>query len=154
MKHTSKTDAFWQNYLATLPADAKQHVLPYTVWDFADTPEAATKVGHLVRLGIKTTTSCLMWGMEHIGESLPEVGEMAVVVDGEGEPLCVIEVTAIEIKPFNAIDEQFAFEYGEGQRTFRICNRLPFSDQTTKSGFSSLQRPKCQQRPELPMPVR
>jgi uncharacterized protein YhfF len=63
--------------------------------------------------------------MEHIGESLPEVGEMAVVVDGEGEPLCVIEVTAIEIKPFNAIDEQFAFEYGEGQRTFRICNRLP-----------------------------
>jgi uncharacterized protein YhfF len=117
MTHTSKTDAFWQSYLATLPADARQHVLPYTVWSFADTPEAATKVGHLVRLGIKTTTSSLMWGMEHIGEPLPEVGEIAVVVDGKGEPLCVIEVTAIEIKPFNAVDEQFAFEYGEGKRT-------------------------------------
>jgi uncharacterized protein YhfF len=123
MKHTSKTDAFWQDYLATLPADAKQHVLPYAVWSFADTPEAATTVGHLVRQGIKTTTSSLMWGMEHIGEALPDVGEIAVVVDGEGEPLCVIEVTAIEIKPFNAIDEQFAFDYGEGERTLADWRR-------------------------------
>jgi uncharacterized protein YhfF len=117
MEHTSKTDALWQSYLATLPTDAKQRLLSYTVWDFADTPEAATKVGHLVRQGIKTTTSSLMWGMEQLGEPLPEVGEMAVVVDGVGEPLCIIEVTAVEIKPFNAVDEQFAFEYGEGERT-------------------------------------
>ena len=26
-------------------------------------------------------------------------------------------MTAVEIKPFNAIDEQFAFDYGEGERT-------------------------------------
>jgi uncharacterized protein YhfF len=117
MEHTNQTDAFWQGYLATLPEDAKPHALLYTVWDFADTPEAATKVGHLVRLGIKTTTSSLMWGLEQIGEPLPKVGEMAVVVGGEGEPLCIIEVTGVEIKPFNTVDEQFAFEYGEGERT-------------------------------------
>lgn len=34
-----------------------------------------------------------------------------------GEPLCVLEVTAVEIKSFNAVDEQFAFAYGEGERT-------------------------------------
>jgi uncharacterized protein YhfF len=123
MKHTSQTDAFWQGYLATLPADAKQHGLPYTVWDFADTPEAATQVGHLVRLGMKTTTSSLMWGLEQIGEPLPKVGELAVVVDGEGTPLCIIEVTDVEIKPFNAVDEQFAFEYGEGERTLADWRR-------------------------------
>jgi uncharacterized protein YhfF len=123
MDHTGATDTFWQTYLATLPADAQAHRQSYTVWDFADTPEAATKVGHLVRRGIKTTTSSLMWGLEHIGEPLPQVGELAVVVDGVGEPLCVIEVTEVQIKPFNAVDEQFAFEYGEGERTLADWRR-------------------------------
>jgi uncharacterized protein YhfF len=117
MQHTSQTDAFWQEYLATLPQEAPQRDLAYTVWDFADTPEAATKVGNLVRLGVKTSTSCLVWEMEQIGEPLPQVGEMAVVVDGQGAPLCVIEVTEVIVKPFDAVDEQFAFEYGEGLRT-------------------------------------
>jgi hypothetical protein len=31
--------------------------------------------------------------------------------------LCIIELTEVEIKPFNSVDEQFAFEYGEGDRT-------------------------------------
>lgn len=123
MNHTTKTDAFWQSYLITLPADASAHTQSYTVWDFADTPEAATAVGQLVRQGIKTTTSSLMWGLEHIGEPLPQVGELAVVVDGKGEPLCVIEVTKVEIKPFNTVDEQFAFAYGEGERTLADWRR-------------------------------
>lgn len=114
---TNNIKAFWQSYLATLPADAQTHASDYTVWQFADTPEAATEVGHLVRMGIKTTTSSLMWGLDYIGEPLPKVGEVAVVADGNGEPLCIIEVTEVEIKPFNTVDEQFAFEYGEGDRT-------------------------------------
>jgi len=117
MQSTSLTDVFWAEYLATLPEGAPQHGVPYTVWDFADSPEAATKVGNLVRLGVKTATSCLVWEMEQIGEPLPQVGELAVVVGGQGEPLCVIEVTEVIVKPFDAVDEQFAYEYGEGLRT-------------------------------------
>ena len=89
----------------------------YVVDQFADTPEAATKVGKLVRDRIKTTTSSLVWGLEHIGEQLPKVGDIYLIVDGDGEPLCIIEMIEVEIKPFNAVDEQFAFEYGEGDRT-------------------------------------
>jgi uncharacterized protein YhfF len=110
-------ESFWQGYLATLPEDDAKRTCAYTVWQFADTPEAATSVGHLVRLGIKTSTSSLMWGLEHAGEQLPQVGDLEVVADGDGSPLCVIEVTEVEIKPFNAVDEQFAYEYGEGERT-------------------------------------
>jgi len=55
--------------------------------------------------------------LEHIGEPLPKVAEIYLIVDGNGEPLCIIELTEVEIKPFNAVDEQFAFEYGEGDRT-------------------------------------
>jgi uncharacterized protein YhfF len=117
MNHPSKTEAFWQSYLSTLSEEEQKNAPPYVVDQFADTPEAATKVGKLVRDGVKTTTSSLVWGLEHIGQPLPKVGNIELIVDGNGEPLCIIELTEVEIKPFNAADEQFAYEYGEGERT-------------------------------------
>jgi len=117
MNHPSKTEAFWQSYLSTLSEEEQKNAPPYVVDQFADTPEAATKVGKLVRDGVKTTTSSLVWGLEHIGQPLPKVGNIELIVDGNGEPLCIIELTEVEIKPFNAVDEQFAYEYGEGERT-------------------------------------
>jgi uncharacterized protein YhfF len=117
MNHPSKTEAFWQSYLSTLSEEEQKNAPAYVVDQFADTPEAATKVGKLVRDGVKTTTSSLVWGLEHIGQPLPKVGNIELIVDGNGEPLCIIELTEVEIKPFNAVDEQFAYEYGEGERT-------------------------------------
>ncbi|HRW10534.1 MAG TPA: ASCH domain-containing protein [Caldilineaceae bacterium] len=117
MNQQIKTDLFWQSYLATLSEVERSKGLTYGVDQFADTPEAATKVGKLVRDGVKSTTSSLVWGLEAIGEPLPVVGEIELIVDGQGEPLCIIELIDVEIKPFNAVDEQFAFDYGEGDRT-------------------------------------
>src|ERR1051325_11724539 len=117
MNQRSNIEAFWHRYLSTLSEDDQKNAPSYVVDHFADTPEAATKVGKLVRDGIKTTTSSLAWGLEHIGEPLPKVGDISLIVDGNGEPLCIIELVEVEIKPFNAVDKQFAFEYGEGDRT-------------------------------------
>jgi len=117
MNQRSKIETFWKSYLSTLSEEDQQNAPIFVVDQFADTPEAATKVGKLVRDGIKTTTSSLAWGLEHIGEPLPKVGDISLIVDGNGEPLCIIELTQVEIKPFKAVDEQFAFEYGEGDRT-------------------------------------
>ena len=117
MNQSSKIEIFWQDYLSTLSDEDRKNAPAYIVDDFADTPESATKVGKLVRDGIKTTSSSLLWGLEHIGGPLPKVGEISLVVDGNGDPLCVIEMTEVEIKPFNTVDKQFTFEYGEGERT-------------------------------------
>ena len=117
MNQSSKIESFWQYYLSTLSKEDRKNASAYLVDDFADTPEAATQVGKLVREGIKTTTSSLLWGLEHGGEPLPKAGEISVVVDGNGNPLCVIEMMEVEIRPFNTVDKQFAFEYGEGERT-------------------------------------
>jgi uncharacterized protein YhfF len=117
MNQSSKIETFWQDYLSTLSEEDRKNASAYLVDDFADTPEAATKVGKLVRDGIKTTTSSLLWGLEHAAEPLPKVGDISVVVDGNGSPLCVTEMMEVEIRPFNMVDEQFAFEYGEGERT-------------------------------------
>jgi uncharacterized protein YhfF len=117
MNQSSKIETFWQGYLSILSEEDRKNAPAYIIDDFADTPEAATEVGKLVRDGIKTTSSSLLWGLEHIGVPLPKVGDISLVVDGNGEPLCVIEMTQVEIRPFNTVDEQFAFEYGEGERT-------------------------------------
>jgi uncharacterized protein YhfF len=117
MTQSSQIETFWQDYLSTLSEEDRKNASAYLVDDFADTPEAATKVGKLVRDGIKTTTSSLLWGLEHDGEPLPKTGDISVVVDGNGNPLCVIEMMEVEIRPFTTVDEQFAFEYGEGERT-------------------------------------
>ena len=117
LSQSPEIENFWQDYLSSLSDEERKNVPEYLVDDFADTPEAATKVGKLVRDGIKTTTSSLLWGLEHGGEPLPKVGEISVVVDGNGNPLCVIEMMEVEIRPFNMVGEQFAFEYGEGERT-------------------------------------
>ena len=117
MNQLSTIETFWKSYLSTLAEEDQQNAPIFVVDQFADTPEAATKVGKLVRDGIKTTTSSLVWGLEHIGEPLPKVGDISLIVDGNGEPLCIITLTEVEIKPFNTVDEQFAFEYGEGDRT-------------------------------------
>ena len=117
MNQLSKIETFWQSYLSTLSEEDRKNAPTYAVDQFANTPEAATKVGKLVRDGVKTTTSSLLWGLEHIGEPLPKVGNIELIMDGNNEPLCIIELTEVEIKPFNSVDEQFAFEYGEGDRT-------------------------------------
>ena len=117
MNQLSKIEMFWQSYLSSLSEEDRKNAPTYIVDQFADTPEAASKVGKLVRDGVKTTTSSLLWGPEHIGEPPPKVGDINLIVDGNGEPLCIIELTGVEIRPFNTVDEQFAFEYGEGDRT-------------------------------------
>jgi uncharacterized protein YhfF len=112
-------ESFWQAYLASLPVGTKPRMLSDTIWQFGDTNELATRVGHLVSTGVKTATSALVWEMDYDGETPPQVGEIATVANGDGEPLCLIEITQVAIKPFNAIDEQFAFEYGENDRTLQ-----------------------------------
>ena len=114
---STKIESFWQAYLASLPEPARPRSSAYGVWYFGDTPEVAETCAKLVRDGIKTATSGLVWEMEADGEALPQPGDQAVVTDLHGEPYCVIEVTECVVKPFVEIDEQFAFDYGEGDRT-------------------------------------
>lgn len=91
----SSIETFWHSYLATLSEADPKNTRPYVVEQFADTPKAATKVSNLVRDGIKTTTSSLVWGLEHIGEPLPKVGNIELIVDGNGDPLCIIAVYCV-----------------------------------------------------------
>jgi len=78
---------FWQTYLDTLPDDHPHRfqAIP-EAWGFGDSPEMADKLGRLVLQGIKTATCC-----RYLGENLVEEAGPSIIVDGKGQPLCVVQ---------------------------------------------------------------
>ena len=51
------------------------------------------------------------------GEAMPRLGEHVVLIDGKGSPRCVWQTTDVAVKPLNQVDEKFAWDEGEGDRT-------------------------------------
>jgi uncharacterized protein YhfF len=74
----------------------------------------ADELGELIASGTKTATCSALWEYEAEGEPLPEPGAKCVVLDGRGEPLCVIETIGVEVRPYNEVDAHFAHDEGEG----------------------------------------
>jgi uncharacterized protein YhfF len=48
---------------------------------------------------------------------LPKEGDLSVVLDGNGDPLCVIRTTRVEVRRFGDVDEGYAWTEGEGDRS-------------------------------------
>jgi uncharacterized protein YhfF len=111
-------DVFWQAYVNTLPPDhpARSRPVP-PAWGFGDSAALADELGDLVCRGVKTATCTLVWEFEVKGEAIPQPGELNIILDGAGQPLCIIETTGVEIKPYNAVEPAFAHAEGEGDRS-------------------------------------
>lgn len=106
--------AFWSSF-----ADATGTDAPYGSWAFGgdDTPELATELALLVRDGPKRATTGMLSVFEADHEPLPQVGGYTVILDGAGEPVCIIRTTRVDIQPFGDVDEEFAWVEGEGDRS-------------------------------------
>jgi uncharacterized protein YhfF len=110
----SEVERFWARFLAeTGGLDG-----PYRVGGFAEEyPEVATELGLLVRDGPKRATAGLLVEYEEAGDPLPMVGERWVITDGAGSPLCVTRTTWVEVRRYDAVDDAFARDEGENDRT-------------------------------------
>ena len=113
MKMSSQTQKSWQAYLATLhhPEEASNRF--YDVFGIGNTVESKNEGARLILAGKKTTTSGLLWDEDFAENGLPTVGALSVLEDGHGKAVCIVETIAVETKPFSAVDEQFARDYGE-----------------------------------------
>lgn len=71
----------------------------------------------LIISGVKTATSSQP--QDFGGNAIPFVGALSVLEDGRGKACAVVETIQVSIVPFCEIDEKFASDYGEGDRTLR-----------------------------------
>jgi uncharacterized protein YhfF len=109
--------AYWQAFLATLPADSPYHHTSYVAEAWGDSPALADTLGTLIAEGTKTATCSSLWEWEAEAAEIPHVGMITIVLDGRGTPLCIVEITDITIRAYDEVDAQFAYEEGEGDRS-------------------------------------
>ena len=106
-----RVSRFWAAFVAATGSDGD-----HTAWGFGSDPGMATELGLLVRDGPKRATASLKSAYEP-GEQVPAVGDLSVILDGAGAPLCVIRITHVETRRFADVDEEFAWTEGEGDRS-------------------------------------
>ncbi|HEY3765096.1 MAG TPA: ASCH domain-containing protein [Gaiellales bacterium] len=105
---------YWRRFVAATGIDG-----PHTAWGFGNTAEMATGLGLLVRDGPKRATASLRSAYD-AGEPMPCPGDLGVILDGSGVPLCVIRTTGVEVRAFGDVDAEFAWTEGEGDRSLEF----------------------------------
>jgi uncharacterized protein YhfF len=117
----------------TAPLDA-----PGIEW-FGDNAKLCAELGDLVRQGVKRASAGLAASWEAEADPLPRAGDVKIVIDWDGEPLAVIEITEVRIQPFDQVDEAFARDEGEGDGTlawWRQAHRRYFARECARHGLA------------------
>jgi uncharacterized protein YhfF len=90
---------------------------PDAVEHFGDSPELADELLALVLHGPKRATAGSLAAFEREGAPLPAVGDHWVAADGHGRPRAVLRTSEVRVGPLSSVDDQFAWDEGEGDRT-------------------------------------
>jgi uncharacterized protein YhfF len=129
--------AYWQKFLSILPADSSYRTKAYTAEGWGDSPEMADELGELIARDIKTATCSALWEWEAEGKPIPQKSQITVVLDGRGNPLCIIETTEATVRKYNQVDSDFAQAEGEGDFSleyWREAHKNFFSRTLSKIG--------------------
>jgi uncharacterized protein YhfF len=117
-------EAFWLGFLESqsAPHDATRRF--YESFRIGIEDQDADTGAAAILSRQKTATSSLLWEYESSGKALPPLGNLSVVENGQRVPICVVTTTWIDLIRFDDIDAQFAYEYGEGDRTLAGWRRM------------------------------
>ncbi len=107
--------AFWTRFLAATGRNPDEPVPD--AWPFGDTAELAEELIGLVLEGRKRATAGAAIEYEREGSPLPQVGDVEILLDGSLRPRAAIRATDVRVGPLSSVDDQFAWDEGEGDRT-------------------------------------
>ncbi|MCL2736402.1 MAG: ASCH domain-containing protein [Propionibacteriaceae bacterium] len=83
-------------------------------WSFGESPEEADAWVALVLEGRVTATSGLLDDLTAGGASLPQKGDLSVILDGTGTPRALIRDAEVTVLPFAQVTADQADAEGEG----------------------------------------
>jgi uncharacterized protein YhfF len=113
---TDQVARFWSRFLAAGLVDPSTPP-PETVEPFGDSAELADELIELVVNGPKRATAGALVDYQLEGAPLPQPGTIWIVTDGAGQARAVLRTTEVRIGPLTSVDESFAWDEGEGDRT-------------------------------------
>ena len=109
-------ERMWSDYAASRPELAATGA-EHTVEQFGDSRSLADELLELVVHGPKRATADLVAELTRDGDPLPRVGGHWIACDGAGRPRVVLRSVELRLGPFDSVDEAFAFDEGEDDRT-------------------------------------
>ncbi|MEM7773851.1 MAG: ASCH domain-containing protein [Cyanobacteria bacterium P01_A01_bin.37] len=71
---------------------------------------------------MKIVTCSAQWKWEVEQQPLPQIGFKTAVLNGNGQPICIIETTEMTVCAFNEVDAEVADDEREGA----LYSSLPF----------------------------
>ncbi|QCB95103.1 ASCH domain-containing protein [Cellulomonas shaoxiangyii] len=110
----------WADYVAAHPHAAGDE---YVVDRFGDSAALSDELLAVVLSGRKRATAELVSEFAARAERLPRIGSHWVACDGAGRPRAVLRSTELRIATFGQVDERFAYDEGEDDRTLASWRR-------------------------------
>ncbi|MGT2784237.1 ASCH domain-containing protein [Streptococcus merionis] len=107
----------WNEYKQLNPTIGDE----FDAWAFGVLPD---ELAQLVLEGTKTATASAydLYSIEQ--EPIPEAGSYDVVLDSQGQAVCIIETTKISVVPFSQVSADHAYKEGEGDRSLAYWRQV------------------------------
>ena len=93
-------------------------------WHFCDNEQDANECALLVLNGVKQATTPSLYWFKANNETLPEVGDLAIFTNWQGQPLGIIETVSVTITAFNQINADYAALEGEGDKSLEYWQHV------------------------------
>ena len=90
-------------------------------WAFGAAPDL---LAELVAKGVKTATASAYDEYVQYEEELPKVGDLDMVLDGQGQAVAIIETTKVTVIPFRDVSADHAYKEGEGDRSLTYWRQV------------------------------
>ena len=108
--------AMWRDHAAARTDPTPPEEDP-PVEQFGDHAALANELLEVVLSGTKRATAGLVADFADQSEALPRIGGHWVVCDGSGVPRCVLRSVELRVGRLDSVDDAFAWDEGEGERT-------------------------------------
>ncbi len=141
-----RAEQYLNAYISKLSESKKGKIKATGCFHFGSTEECADTCAALTVKGKKQATASLEWCFTIGNEAYPEVGELDVIANWNNDPLCIIEITKIEVCPFNEVSESFAIDEGEGDLSLEYWRKVHWS-------FFSQECEELGMKPSETMPI-
>jgi uncharacterized protein YhfF len=107
-------ERMWRGYAAAAGVPVGEE---HPVERFGDSVELADELIGLVLHGPKRATAGLVADFADEGQPLPRIGAHWIACDGSGAPRAVLRTTELRLGPIDSVDDAFAWDEGEGDRS-------------------------------------
>jgi uncharacterized protein YhfF len=118
-----KEQAYWEDYLLTL-SDDQRPTNAFISAGYAGTPEITDSLLGLYLSGRKIAGSSIVEDFLSAGDSLPQVGNYWIYLNGLGEPSCILRTEKVVLHKFKDVSVEIAIAEGEGDLTLEYWKNV------------------------------